>query len=129
MAIVFLDQNKLEKIKTVLNGDPEFKIAARYLSADVLLKAGAASCVFKIREGLVNEIRLNPVMEPYSFSVVATAEAWEKLLLPVPPPYYNEVFAGMQQGTFMIEGDLETAFAYLRAINRQLDLLRKMQNS
>jgi hypothetical protein len=46
----------------------------------------------------------------------------------VPPPFFNGVYSGMMRGKFRITGNIEDAYAHLRAVNRMMDLLRERRH-
>ena len=60
MAICFLDANAVKGVREYVNSDPEFKLASQYVVADILLAAGDAKCIVKIREGAISEILVEP---------------------------------------------------------------------
>jgi hypothetical protein len=129
MTVVFLDSSKIDRLRNAMNHDAEFKLAARYMSEDILLGADESRCIVKVRDGLVTEIKLNPPSEDHwSFSIKATTESWDKLLQSSPPPFYTGLNAGMLRGNLQIMGNMEVAFAYLWAMNRMLDIMRQLQN-
>ena len=128
MGAIFLDSNKIERLRSSLNSDPEFQLAARFMLQNIHLRVADSACIVRVRDGLVIEIKLPPFTEPWSFSIEGPSESWDKLLKPVPPPFYNSLFAGIQRGTFKLVGDLEAAYAHLWAVNRMLDIMRLMQN-
>lgn len=126
MKVIFLDSNKLDHLRNAINHDPEFKLAARYMSEDILLEADNSRCIFKVRDGILTEIKLGPSSDDHwSFSIKATAESWEKLLQSSPPPFYTGLNAGLIRGILQITGNEEVAFAYLWAMNRMLDIMRQ----
>ena len=129
MKICFLDANELENVRNSINDDPEFRLAARFMSQEILIGAGDARCIISVRDGHLTEIRLDPArVDAWDFSVEASPESWEKFLQPVPPPFYNGLYAGMMRQTFKLEGNLEAAFAHFWALTRLLDIMREMQN-
>lgn len=129
MTAAFLDLSEIEQIRTVMNNDPEFKIAARFMSEDILLEVGNSKCIVKIRDGVLTEIKLDPTfIDPWSFSVKATAESWDKLLQSTPPPFYTGLLGGMLRGNLQISGNLEAAFAHFWALSRMLDVMKQLQN-
>lgn len=128
MAICFLDPNRLSQIIKTVNCDPEFQLAARFMSENFLLSTGDTQCIIKIRDGLLTEIELNPLSVTWHFSIRATTGFWEKFLTPVPPPFYNSLYAGMSRGMVAVEGELQTAYAYFWAVTRLLDIMRELQN-
>jgi hypothetical protein len=129
MKVIFLDSSKLEYLRNTINNDAEFKLAARYMSEDILLEADESRCIVKVRDGMVTEIILNPTFEDHwSFSIKATPESWKKLLQLSPPPFYTGLNAGLIRGILQITGNEEVAFAYLWGMNRMLDVMRQPQN-
>jgi hypothetical protein len=129
MAIRFLRPNAVKEIKDAINADPEFSLAARYFSSDVLFAFGNANAILKVRDGVVTEILLNPTfMDSWHFSIEASAEAWEKFLQPTPPPLHNALFPAMIRQIFRVGGDLEKAFAHFWPVTRMMDIMREAQN-
>jgi hypothetical protein len=119
----------VEGLKDAINNDTEFKLAARFMSEDVLLEVDESRCIVKVQDGVVTEIELNlPSDAQWSFSIKATAESWDKLLQSSPPPFYTGLNAGMMRGNLQIIGNMEIAFAYFWAMNRMLDMMRELQN-
>lgn len=129
MTIRFLEPANIKQYQETINNDPEFKIASNCMTQDMVLGVGTQQCLIKINEGVVTTININPTpMDSWSFRLSGPIESWEKLLQPVPPPFYDGLFAGMMRGTFQIEGNLEIAFGYVWAVSRILDILRDLQN-
>ena len=129
MAIRFLNPKETEGVRSYLNGDPEFKLASRYVLTNILLEIGDSRCVVKVREGQVSELAANPVFfDSCSFFVKGSEDAWSKFLQPVPPPFYNGVFSAAIRQNFQIGGSLEDAFSYFWALTRMLDVFREWQN-
>jgi hypothetical protein len=129
MTVIFLDSNKVAQLINTLNNDAEFKLAARFMSEDILFEVDDSRSIVKVRDGLVTEIKIAPgSKEHWSFSIEATAESWYKLLQPSPPPFFTGLNAGMIRGNLQILGNLEAVFAYSWAVNRMLDIMRQLQN-
>jgi hypothetical protein len=129
MTLVFLDSNKIERLQDTMNHDPEFKLAARYMSEDILLEMEDSQCIITIRDGVITGIKpAPPSRDPWGFSLKATAESWEKLLQSPPPPFFTGLNAVMVRGNLQIGGSIEVAFAYFWALNRMLDIMRELQN-
>jgi hypothetical protein len=129
MAIRFLDPKETEGIRNHVNGDPEFRLAARHMLTNILLQVGDSRCVVKVREGTVSEMLANPVFaDACSFYVRGSEDAWNKFLQPAPPPFYNGVFSAMIRQNFEVGGNLEDAFSYFWALTRMLDVFRELQN-
>ena len=129
MTVVFFDPSKVERFRNVVNADAEFKLAARFMSEDVLLMVDDSRCIVRVCDGVVTEIKYEPSSgDHWSFSIQATADSWDKLLQSSPPPFYTGLNAGMIREKLQITGNLEIAFAYSWAMNRMLDIMRQLQN-
>ena len=129
MAIRFLDAEEAERFRKDINGDPEFKLAARHMREDVLLEVGDFQRIVRVRDGQISEIVQVPTfMDAWSFALKGPIETWENFLKPVPPPFYTSLFATMIRSKMFVVGNLEAAFAYFWAINRMLNFMREKQN-
>jgi len=129
MAIRFVDPNNAVSFREVVNADPEFKIAARYMTKDILIDAGAARCIIKLRDGVLTMIKPDEgFADSWNFAIRATADAWEKFLMPIPPRFFDGLFGGMIRGNFTLEGDTVGAFGHFWAVTRMLDIFRDLQN-
>src|SRR6266436_7698834 len=68
MTIRFLNPSETAHVLDAINNDPEFKLASRFFSKDILLVVGDSKCIIKMREGVVIEIKRDPTfMNPWSF--------------------------------------------------------------
>jgi hypothetical protein len=129
MTIRFLQPQKLKYVREKINGDPEFNLAARYMTQNILLAAGESQCILKIRDGLVSELLLNPSpMEAWDFFIKAPEKSWEIFLLPLPPPFYHSLFGASIRQDFQFGGNIEAMFAHYWATQRMLAILRQLQN-
>ena len=129
MSLRFLDQSGTTHVRDAINSDPEFKLASRFFSKDILLIVGEAKCFVKLREGVVTEIKLNPTfMSPWSFFIKGSAETWQKFLQPIPPPTFTDLYGCISRQHFELGGDIEAAFAHYWALTRMLDVLRELEN-
>ncbi|MGD0489234.1 MAG: hypothetical protein ABSB94_18865 [Syntrophorhabdales bacterium] len=129
MAIRFMDPAAVDGVRDYVNNDPEFKLASKYVVADILLGAGDFKCIVKVREGAISEIFLNPTfMDAWGFYIKGSEDAWSKFLQPVPPPWHQGLFGAMIRQILEVGGNLEMAFSYFWAVTRMLDLFRQAQN-
>jgi hypothetical protein len=60
MALIFLNPGKLKELRNALNTDEEFKLAARFMSEDILLQSDNVRCFINVRDGVVTEIKSDP---------------------------------------------------------------------
>ncbi len=129
MKIVFLDPGEGERLRDRVNADPEFKLASRFFSSQILLKAGESRCLIKVRDGAITEWVTNPPpMDPWSFCIEASQESWEKFLQPLPPPYFADLYGAIVRQHFEVGGDIEAMFVHFWALTRMLDVIRQIQN-
>ena len=129
MAIRFIDPKNATAFRDILNADPEFKIAARYMTKDACIEVGNTRCIIKFRDGVVTQIKSEDAFaDPWDFAVRGSADAWEKFLQPIPPRFYDSTFGGMVRGNFRIEGDTVSAFSHFWAVTRMLDIFRELQS-
>lgn len=129
MKIRFYDPEQLKTVQERINSDPEFRIAAKYMSQDVLIAAGDKQCIFKIRDGVLNDIILSPSpMDSWSFFIKAPEKSWELFLRPKPPPFFHSLFGATLREDFQFGGDVEAMFAHYWATLRMFAVLRRFQN-
>lgn len=129
MSVRFLNPGETTHVRDVINSDPEFKLASRFFSKDILLIVGEAKCIVKLRDGNVTEIKLNPsFMNTWSFFIKGSAETWQKFLQSIPPPTFTDLYGCISRQHFEIGGDIEAIFAHYWALTRMLDILREIEN-
>ena len=129
MKIRFLKADENEYVRERINNDPEFRIAGKYLSEDIFFGVGDKQCIFRFRDGVVKEILFDPSpMDSWSFFIKAPEKSWEKLLQPLPPPFYQSFFTAAMREDFEFGGNLEVAFAFYWATQRIITIMRELQN-
>jgi hypothetical protein len=129
MSVRFLTPSETAHVRDAINADPEFKLASRFFSKDILLVVGDSKCIVRVRDGNVTEIKLNPsFMNPWSFFIKGSAETWQKFLQPIPPPFFTDLYGCISRQNFELGGDIEAAFAHYWALTRMLDVLRELEN-
>jgi len=129
MAVRFTNPLNSDQFRKAVNTDPEFKIAARYMTKDACIEVGEVRCIVKFRDGIVSQIKTEATFaDPWDFAIRGSVDAWEKFLQLVPPRFYDGLFAGMIRGNFRIDGDTISAFSHFWAITRLLDIFRELQN-
>jgi hypothetical protein len=129
MSVRFLNPAETAHVRDAINSDPEFKLASRFFSKDILLIVGASKCIVRVRDGVVIEIKLDPTfMNPWSFFIKGSTETWQKFLQPMPPPFFTDLYGCISRQHFDLGGDIEAAFAHYWALTRILDILREIEN-
>lgn len=130
MGIRILNASEVDHFRVGINNDPEFKIIGRYMSMNMVMEIGADKLFFNVREGELKEIRsVLPMIDSIDVYIKGRTEFWEKLLLRVPPPRFQNLKAGMRAKNCEISGNAELYSAYFPAINRIIDVMRELQNA
>ena len=120
MSVTFPPQ----ALRQALNGDPEFRLAARYWNGALEFHIGEQRCVVNLTEGEVTEVG-DSVSGPAAPVVIsAPEEDWAKLLELAPRPFYQDFHAASAHHGFRLGGDVETLWAYYAAVRRSADILR-----
>ncbi len=106
------------------NEDGEFAIAARLWDADILLVSGAQAVRLAVRGGAMTEVTASSAGATAPVRIAGPPEGWEKLLRPVPPPFYQDLFGAAAHHGFTIEGAIEDVYPYYPALRRLIEILR-----
>ena len=98
------------------------RLAARYWTGSVRFDLGDDTITVAFDDGrLVTDA--GDSGDP-SITLTAPAELWTQILLPVPPPFLNDIAPAQALGLH-VGGDPETFWQYYPAIRRLVDLLRE----
>ena len=108
-----------------LDGDGEFRVAARLWTATVRLDVGAESRALRIEDGRVRSIETTTKDSPCDVFVSAPAEAWDRMLRPTPAPFYQDLFSASVHHGVSINPDYLDFAAYYPALRRMLEVLRE----
>jgi hypothetical protein len=117
--------NELRRLTPALaNDDAEFALAARMWDGDVLFASGDDALRMTVHGGRVTEIVQSAPTAVASIRIIASPDAWEKLLRPVPPPFYQDLFGAAARHGVLLLGDPTDIFPYYPALRRLIELLR-----
>jgi hypothetical protein len=119
----------LDELRRALNGDAEFRIAARHWTAVICLSSGGDRAIMRIRDGEV--VSLAPDSEPlqeWDMAIAAPGPAWRELLRARPRPFFQDFFPAMLHHGLEFRGDLQSLFAYYPAVRRMGDVMREVAN-
>jgi hypothetical protein len=129
MGIRFLNREEAKHVQDRINSDPEFRIAARFMSQDILIGVGDAQCIIRAREGVITGIAYDPSpIDKWNFFIRAPENGWNLFLKPIPPPFYQGFFTAAMREDFQFGGDVEALFAHYWAVQRMLAVMRELQN-
>ena len=109
------------------NSDPEIQAHGKYFTCSYLLDMEERKLQVVMNGGKVEEILIDPgpLDRGYQFIIRASAETWRNFGKEVPPPMYHGIWSASFQRDMVLEGDLLVLMQNLRAVTRQIELLRK----
>jgi len=119
-------------IRERANADGAFRRSARFWSARVGFELGSNCFELRVKDGRVEDFARVPGLEgSFDFRISGPAQAWEKLLAPVPPPGYQDLRFGGSGGVgFKIRGDLiEKVAPHYAALQDFLDVVRRSRGA
>ena len=116
----------LERAKTY----PSFLLTARYWTAKVAFEIGDERYVLDVVDGVpLSFSRTDADAGECELRVFGSAESWDKLLTPVPPPHFDHVSYGNTRKDLGVAGDVVTAVGpYFAAIQEFVAVLREVRN-
>ena len=108
-----------------LNGDPEFRLAARYLNANVELRIGDDKpYILSILDGEVVKVAREVGHPGRSIlRISAPTSDWVKLLQSTPEPFYLDFYSASVHHGFRLTGDMDVLWAYYPALRRMPEAL------
>jgi hypothetical protein len=117
---------ELSALRSRLASDRELARCARYFTGAVHLGVGDAQFEVRFESGRVTAAgKADAPPGARDLAISATASEWEKLLAPVPPPFYQDPFGASLHHPVSLGGEPETLFAYYPALRRVIEILRK----
>ena len=108
-----------------LDGDGEFRVAARHWTAVVRLDVGEMSRELRIEDGRVRSVTPAARDSPCDVFVSAPVEVWDRMLQPTPEPFYQDLFAASLHHGVQMNPDFLDFAAYYPALRRMLEVLRE----
>ncbi|GEM_PF-499394 len=129
MAIRLLEADGAERLRERINGDPEFRLVSRDMALNLAVQIEDEVRLIQFHDGTLTSIdRFVPLTEPVDVTIRGSGEFWAKLLLPVPPPRFQNLYAAVRAGTCEVIGDGELYNAYFAALTRMIDVMRGLEN-
>ena len=112
-----------------MNRDPEFKLLSRDMTLNLALEIGGERRLLKFRDGEMRSIGpFVPLAEPIDVTITGADEFWQQLLSPLPPPGFQNLYAGVRFAKCKVTGNSELYFAYYAAITRMVEVMRDAEN-
>lgn len=97
---------------------------ARYWTGSLTVDLDGASLAFVLTEGHIDAVPPGIANGVAHIGLAAPREVWDKVLAPVPPPFFNDIMPARAFG-LRVSGDEETLWQYYPAVRRLIDLLRE----
>ena len=108
------------------NEDPELGAHGKFYSCSYMLDMGERKVIVDMHRGKVEKINLDPEpLDSYDFALRAPAETWRGMGEKVPGPMYHGIWAASFRKDLSMEGDLLVLMQNLRALTRQIEILRE----
>ena len=124
----FSSADWMNKYRGAVSADQEMNVVGKFFDVDFLLGIGAKEYIMQVRKGKISNIVENPTpLDAWSFAIRGPEESWKKFIQPVPPPMFNDIFAGVFHGNFKLEGDIKVFMQNIRALFRMLDVMREVK--
>ena len=120
--------NQLDGLAELCAGDGEFMLLARHWTGKLRLSIGNNCVDLRMRDGVpVAEVAAVAAEqlpdEPGLIGLSATGDLWERMLAPVPEPFYNDIVPAQALGLQRSGSEL-TFWQYYPAVRRVVELLR-----
>lgn len=129
MTVCLLDAARAEAWRQSINSDGEFKLKSRDMALSLSVQIGDERRLLVFRDGrLVSIAKFMALAEPVDVTIKGSVEFWQKLLAKVPPPRFQNLYAGVRFGTCEVSGNGELYFAYFAAITRLIEAMREFEN-
>lgn len=108
--------------------DGEFGLYARYWSGSIAIDIGDKRLAFLLDDGQIDVAHPGAASGPGHIGLAAPRDVWEKILAPVPQPFFNDIMPARAAGV-VLTGEDETIWQYYPAVRRLVDLVREEWNN
>jgi hypothetical protein len=119
-----------ERLRERINQDGAFHQVATDMMLNLAIETDGAARLVTFRDGRLTSInQFVAVTEPVDVTISGDATFWRNLLSPVPPPRFQNLYAGVRAETCRVSGNAELYWAYFAALTRLFDVLRDVVNN
>ena len=113
-----------------INQDGAFHQVSQDMTLNLALETDGAARLVTFRDGTLTSIRpFVTVTEPVDVTIRGDTTFWRNLLSPVPPPRFQNLYAGVRAETCHVSGNAELYWAYFAALTRLFDVMRDVENN
>lgn len=118
-----------DRYAKAVEADPEMQYVGKFFDADFVLDFGGREFLLAVRSGKIVDVKESPMpSDRWQFAIRWPVEAWQKFIQPVPPPMYNDLFAGMYESGLVFHGDIKVLMQNIKALFRMLDVMREVKS-
>ena len=119
-----------ERLRERINQDGAFRQVSTDMTLNIALETDDAARLVTFRDGTLTAIKpFVTVTEPVDLTIRGDGTFWRNLLSPVPPPRFQNLYAGVRAGTCQVSGNAELYWAYFAALTRLFDVMRDVENN
>lgn len=117
------------RLMAAANGDPEFRLAARFWDAAIAIEAGAECYRLLVAGGQIAAFEVNggSPADGLQLRLAATPEQWDQFLQPAPRPFFHDLNAAVIREGFTLAGDPVVYGPYYPALRRFWDIARELR--
>ncbi len=124
------DAGTAERLRERINQDGAFRQVSRDMKLNLAIETDGAARLVTFRDGALTSVRpFAAVTEPVDLTIRGDLTFWRNLLSPVPPPRFQNLYAGVRAETCQVSGNAELYWAYFAALTRLLDVMRDVENN
>lgn len=124
------DAGTAERLRERINQDGAFHQVSQDMTLSLELETDGAARLITFRDGTLTSIRpFVTVTEPVDLTIRGDTTFWRNLLSPVPPPRFQNLYAGVRAETCHVSGNAELYWAYFAALTRLFDVMRDVENN
>ena len=122
------DAGTAKRLRERINQDGAFRQVSQDMN--MALETDGAARLVTFRDGTLTSIRpFVAVTEPVDLTIRGDTTFWRNLLSPVPPPRFQNLYAGVRAETCHVSGNAELYWAYFAALTRLFDVMRDVENN
>lgn len=123
------DNDAADRLRQRINTDGAFGLVARDMALTIAIESDGAVRLIRFRDGALRSVgEFVPLAEPVDITIRGSGEFWRKLLSPVPPPRFQNLYAAVRAGTCEVVGNGELYAAYFAALTRLIEVMRELEN-
>lgn len=124
------DNLSAERVYAALVADPEFAMGSRSWTGQLVLVIGGRALALELHDGTLTGVT-DEAFDGRSATdgvvVISGPDGdWDKMLQPVPEPFYQDFYPASQRHDLRLDGEPETLWAFYPAIRRTGDVLRSV---